>query len=277
MQRLRRIRRPPLFCQQEETATAATLIHFIFWWFTLPCCREVSSIEHFIQLQTNIKKQSLLHEKLCHICCVLYATEELLIPFRTIMIQTSQKYRLKICAEVYIPYANCCSILWLSFQWFVLSSFPLPVHDFKGRLNTSYMFFGTIYVEDRIFSALQEVKQHIVLGQIPLYAEMHDQYTHLQNQGPRSRAFLCMRIHQETTAPHFQQLARFHSPGTTFNTSTLAFDLKSLLLITFIPLELVTVMFPSAAWLWVMNVALPNRQAGTSLPVRMPDVTKKIS
>lgn len=43
----------------------------------------------------------------------------------------------------------------------------------------------------------------------------------------------------------------------------------------FIPLLLVTVMFPFTAWLRVMNVALPNRQAGTRLPLKMPDVTKK--
>lgn len=49
--------------------------------------QEISSIEHFIQLQMNLKKQS-PHEKLCYICYVLYATEEFLIPFRTIMIQT---------------------------------------------------------------------------------------------------------------------------------------------------------------------------------------------
>lgn len=106
---------------------------------------------------------------------------------------------------------------------------------------------------------------------------MNDQYTCLQNQGPRSGDFLWMRTHQETTASYFHQLARFdfYSQRTAFNISTLAFKLKSSLLITFIPLWLVTVMFPFAAWLWVMNVALPNRQAGTRLPVRMPDVTEK--
>lgn len=61
-------------------------------------------------------------------------------------------------------------------------------------------------------------------------------------------------MHENTpgnTAPSFHQLARFgfYSQGTAFNTSTLAFNLKPLLLITFIPLDLLTVMFPSAAWL----------------------------
>lgn len=101
--------------------------------------------------------------------------------------------------------------------------------------------------------------------------------TRLYNQGPRSGDFLCMRTHEETTAPYFPQLAKldFYSQGTALNKSTLAFKLKPSLLIIFIPLELVTITFPFAAWLWVMNVAPPNRQAGTRLPVRMPDVTKK--
>lgn len=72
------------------------------------------------------------------------------------------------------------------------------------------------------------------------------------------------------------QVRFFYSPGMTFNISTLVVNLKSWFLIMFIPLLLVTVMFPFTAWLWVMNVALPNRQAGTRLPLKMPDVTKSI-
>lgn len=125
------------------------------------------------------------------------------------------------------------------------------------------------------FSALWEVKQHIVLGQINPSVSWNE--WSLVQPRPRSGDFLCMRTHEETTAPYSHQLAKldFYSQGTALNKSTLAFNLKSSLLIIFIPLELVTIMFPSAAWLWVMNVAPPNRQAGTRLPVRMPDVTKK--
>lgn len=129
--------------------------------------------------------------------------------------------------------------------------------------------FGRISVEDGTFCALWE---NSPLSQDKSFCELKNERS--VQPRPRSGDFLCMK---QTTAPCFHQLAKldFYSQGAALNKSTLAFNFECSLLIIFIPLELVTIMFPSAAWLWVMNVAPPNRQAGTRLPVRMPDVTKK--
>lgn len=180
------------------------------------------------------------------------------------MIETFWKCRLKMHTEVCISREFTAAFSdWAVIAWHSAA----PCHEFRTSevgWTQAMQVFGR-------FSALWEVKQHIVLGQINPSVSWNE-WSLIQPR-PRSGDFLCWGNNSSILSPAGQAWLLF--TGNSTHKSTLAFNFKSSLLIIFIPLELVTITFPSAARLWVMNVALPNRQAGTRLPVRMPDVTKK--